>query len=60
LTAELGEINNKYCLVLTQLQDGVKTKVTFLVETEDGKIISASSCFLPAPQKITMLGFIPK
>jgi hypothetical protein len=34
--------------------------VTFLIETEDGKIICASTCMIPAPQKIKMLGIVPK
>ncbi len=55
LVAELGVYNDEYCLVLTQ-----NTKVTFLIETKDGKISGANSCFVPAPQKIKMLGIIPK
>jgi len=55
LVAELGIYNDKYCLVLTQ-----DTKVTFLVDTEDGKIIGASTCMIPAPEKVKLLGIIPK
>ena len=60
LVAELGEYENKYCLVLNQIQLGQSNKVTFLIETKDGKILRADTCMIPDPKEIKMLNIIPK
>ncbi|MDG4946237.1 hypothetical protein NMK71_07415 [Weeksellaceae bacterium KMM 9713] len=60
LIAELGEHENKYCLVLNQIQNGRANKVTFLIETKNGKLLRADTCMIPDPKEIKMLNIIPK
>tara|TARA_B110000483_G_C17811705_1_gene395366 strand:+ start:43 stop:462 length:420 start_codon:yes stop_codon:yes gene_type:complete len=60
LVAELGVLNNNYCLVLNQVEDDNDNKTTFLINTKNGKITRADMCLVPAPESITMLGITPK
>ena len=60
LVAELGKYENKYCLVLHQIQLGKTSKVTFLIETKNGKILRADTCMIPDPKEIKMLNIFPK
>ena len=60
LIAELGVLDNNYCLVINQVEGDKERIATFLIDTENGKITRADMCFSPAPKSITMLGIIPK
>jgi len=53
--AEVGEYNNKYYLVISQILNGKINKVTLSINVEEGMIKSANMGLFPAPGNIKTL-----
>tara|TARA_R110001592_G_scaffold237306_3_gene496117 strand:+ start:21200 stop:21583 length:384 start_codon:yes stop_codon:yes gene_type:complete len=60
LVAELGMSGRNYCLVLSQVQRGSTSKVTFLITTKNGKLVRADTCKIPTPESIKLLNVVPR
>lgn len=57
--AEIGLYNDNYCLILNELIDGKDFKKLLLIETDEGKIISAEVCILFSPESVQKLNVVP-
>lgn len=58
--AMLPILENRHCIVLTQITKSEIRKVTILIKNIDNKINHIEVCFIPKPEEAILSGEIPK
>jgi hypothetical protein len=63
VTAELANcptIQNRPCIILTQVTQNGITQVSVLIKIQENKISRIDVCFIPDPKEATLTGEFPK